>query len=200
MRPVGGTQNVVGVADIGDPVAHRFIDSFLQRCLSRGDGNNLGAEKAHAGHIEGLPLHVDGPHVDDTLEAKAGGDGSGCHAVLACSGLRDNSLLAHTASEQDLADGIVDLVGAGVEQVLALEVNLCTSELPGQPFGEVEGSGPSDKLTQKIIELFLKGGIMACRFVFALKIEQRRHQSLWDEATSVRTEVTMRVGDARDVG
>ena len=45
-------------------------------------------------------------------------------AVLAGARLRDDPRFAHAPGEQDLSDGIVDFVGAGVEQVFALEVNL----------------------------------------------------------------------------
>ena len=42
MRAEGGAENVVGVIDRGDPVAHRFIDRFLEGGLSGGDGADLG--------------------------------------------------------------------------------------------------------------------------------------------------------------
>ena len=99
MRPVGGAEDVVGVADVRDPVTHRLVDRFLECCLSGSDRDDLGPEKAHARDIEGLPLHIDGSHVDDTLEAEAGRDGRGRHAVLAGSGLGDDALLAHAAGE-----------------------------------------------------------------------------------------------------
>ena len=49
--------------------------------------------------------------------------------------------LAHAAGEQRLADGVVDLVGAGVGQVFAFEVDGRAAGLGGQAFGaETEGS------------------------------------------------------------
>jgi hypothetical protein len=39
--------------------------------------------------------------------------------VLACAGFGDDAGLAHAAGEEDLADGVVDFVGAGVEEVFA---------------------------------------------------------------------------------
>ena len=91
-------------------------------------------------------------------------------------------------------------MGPGVKQVLALEVNLCTAEFLGQAFGQIEGGGAADKLAEEIIKFLLEGGILAGGLVFALQVEQRRHQGLGHEATAVRTEVAVRVGNARDVG
>ena len=51
------------------------------------------------------------------------------HAVLAGAGLGDDALLAHALGQQSLTDAVVDLVGAGVQQVLALEVNLRAAQL-----------------------------------------------------------------------
>ena len=47
--------------------------------------------------------------------------GGGGDAVLAGAGLGDDALLAHAAGEQRLAEHVVDLVRAGVGEVLALE-------------------------------------------------------------------------------
>ncbi len=44
--------------------------------------------------------------------------------MLAGARLGDDALLAHAQGQQTLADGVVDLVGAGVQQVFALEVDL----------------------------------------------------------------------------
>jgi hypothetical protein len=44
--------------------------------------------------------------------------------MLAGTGFRDDAGLAHAPRQQRLADGVVDLVRAGVVQVLALEQDL----------------------------------------------------------------------------
>src|SRR5690606_31417294 len=121
-------EDVVCLADVRDPVAHGFADGFLERCLSGGYRDDCSSEELHAGYVEGLSLHVDGSHVDDALHAEARGDGGCGNAVLACAGLRDDPLFAHPAGKEDLAEGVVDLMSAGVEQVFALEVDLGTAE------------------------------------------------------------------------
>ena len=105
---------------------------------------HFGAEETHAGDVQRLPLHVDRAHVDDAFQAEARADRRRGHAVLAGAGLGDDALFAHALREQDLAEGVVDLVRAGVEQVLALQVNLRAAELLGQALGEIERGRPPD--------------------------------------------------------
>jgi hypothetical protein len=40
-----------------------------------------------------------------------------------------HSVLAHSKSQQPLTESIIDLVGAGMSQVLPLEQDLCSAEL-----------------------------------------------------------------------
>ena len=51
-----------------------------------------------------------------------GADGGGRDPVLAGSGLGDDPLLAEPACDHRLPEGVVDLVGAGVQQILALQI------------------------------------------------------------------------------
>ena len=59
-------------------------------------------------------------------------------------GLGDDARLAHAPRQQGLADAVVDLVGPGVIEVLALEEDAGPAGLLGQPFGEIERRGPAD--------------------------------------------------------
>ena len=115
-------------ADVGDPVAHRFVDSFLERGLSGGDRNNFCAQKFHPCDIERLSFHVDLAHVNHALAAKARGDSGGGNAVLAGAGLGDDAAFAHSLGEQDLAERVIDFVCPSVEQVLALQINFSAAE------------------------------------------------------------------------
>ena len=76
-----------------------------------------------------LPLDVGGAHVDDAGKAEARRDRGRGDAVLAGAGLGDDARLAHALGEQDLAEAVVDLVRAGVVQVLALEIDLGAAEM-----------------------------------------------------------------------
>jgi hypothetical protein len=119
-RPDRRADHVVRVADARDPVADRLAHGLLQRARARVDRRHVRAEQVHALHVRALAAHVLGPHVDDALEPHQRARRGRRHAVLAGAGLRDDPGLAHPPREQRLAERVVDLVGAGVEQVLAL--------------------------------------------------------------------------------
>ena len=130
MRPEHRPEQVVGVADVGDPVAHRLVDRVLQRPAARVDAQHLGAEQPHPEHVQRLALHVLGAHVDVALEAEQRARGRGGDAVLPGAGLGDDPPLAHAHGEQRLAERVVDLVRAGVREVLALEEDARAASQP----------------------------------------------------------------------
>ena len=51
------------------------------------------------------------------------GNRGGGNAVLACTGFRDDARLFHLRGEKTLADGVINFVRAGVEEVFAFEVD-----------------------------------------------------------------------------
>ena len=83
--------------------------------------DHLGAQQLHAVHVERLAPLVLGAHVDPAPQPEQGGRGGHRDAVLPGAGLGDHPHLAHPPGEQALADRVVDLVRAGVAEVLALE-------------------------------------------------------------------------------
>ena len=130
MRAGGRADQVVGVSTLVDPVAERLVHGVLQRAVAGGDRLDLGAEQLHAEDVGLLPLDVGRAHVDDAGQAEARGDGGGGDAVLAGAGLGDDARLAHAPGEQDLAEAVVDLVAAGVVELVALEVDLGAAAAP----------------------------------------------------------------------
>ena len=74
------------------------------------------------------------------------------HAVLAGAGLGDHPLLAHALGQQGLAEHVVDLVRAGVVQVLPLEQQ-GAAELVGQARGLVEPRRAAGVVAQQAVEL-----------------------------------------------
>ena len=117
------------LADVGDPVADRRRYGLLERARAGVDRRHGRAEQPHPLHVGLLAAHVLGAHVDDALEPEQRARGGGRDAVLAGAGLGDDPLLAHALGEQRLAERVVDLVRAGVEQVLALEVDRVAGRL-----------------------------------------------------------------------
>ena len=66
--------------------------------------------------------------------------GSGGYTMLACTRLGDDAVLTHLLRQQDLPEGIIDLVRPRVIEVLALEVDLRTILL-AESARVVEGAG-----------------------------------------------------------
>ena len=130
MRAGDGADQVIGVLDIGDPVAQRLVHRVLQRGRARGHRLHLRAQQLHAEHVGLLPLDVGGAHVDGARQAEQRAHRRGRHAVLAGAGLGDDACLAHALGQQDLAHAVVGLVAAGVVQLVALEVDFRAAEVP----------------------------------------------------------------------
>jgi hypothetical protein len=196
----GGAEDVVGVVDGGDPVAHGFVDGFLEGGLASGDGDDLGAHEAHAGNVEGLAFHVDCAHIDGAVHAEAGADGGGGDAVLAGTGFGDDAGFAEALGEEDLADGVVDLMRSGVEEVLALEVDFGATEFFGPAFGEVEGGGPTAVVVEEVVEFGLEGGVGFGCFVGSAELIEWAHEGFGGEASAEFAEVTGCVWDCGCLG
>ena len=103
-------------------------------------------------------------------------------------------LLAHAHGEQGLAEDVVDLVGAGVAEILALEVDPRAAAVLAEPRGEVERRGAAGVVARAgSRRRALERAVAPRRGVGALQLDQRRHQRLGDEAAAV----SARSGPAR---
>ncbi len=157
MRAQGAAEQVVGRAHIGDPVADGLVDGILERLAPRFDPTHLCAQQLHTIDVGLLADHIDGAHVDDALDAKHGGGSSRSHAVLAGARLGDDARLVHLAlHQQRLAQRVVDLVGAGVGQVFALDVNMGAAEILGEPPGIRDRRRPTDEGAEQVGKLCLE--------------------------------------------
>ena len=139
MRAGTGADQVVRRLDVRDPVADRLAHRLLEGSRAELDGTKLGAEQPHPLDVGTLPADVLRTHVDDAGQPEAGADGRGGDAVLPGSGLGDHPRLAEPPREEHLAERVVDLVRAGVAEILALEVDALARR---QPFGKGQGRGP----------------------------------------------------------
>ena len=125
-------------------------------------GSTRRAEQPHALHVGLLAAHVLGAHVDDALEAEQRAGGRGRDAVLARAGLGDDPRLAHALGEQRLAERVVDLVRARVDEVLALEPDRVAGRL-GEPLREVQRRRAARVVAQQRRELGAEAGVVARR-------------------------------------
>ena len=188
MRPQRRAEQVVGVADVGHPVADRFVDRVLQRARAAVDRAHLRAQQPHAEDVRLLAGHVDAAHVDDARQPQQRTHGGRRDAVLPRAGLGDDPPLAHAPGEQRLAQCVVDLVRAGMRQILALEVDLRAAQVGRQPPRMGQCRGPADIGAQQIAQLGLECGVAAQGKVRSLQFGQRRHQRLRHELAAVGAE------------
>ena len=121
MRTCDRAKQVVRVFDVGDPVSQSLIDGVLENAISQSDFHHLGTEHAHASNIKRLTTRIDLTHVDAALQAEHGAHRSGGHTMLSRASFSNDTGLTHALDQQSLPKRIVDLVGAGMVEILTLE-------------------------------------------------------------------------------
>src|SRR5712692_4820099 len=182
------TDDVVGRAYVRHPVPYGFRGRVLERLRSASHLFDLSAQQLHAADVHRLAAHVLGAHVNRAREAEASGDGGDGDAVLARTGLGDDALLAHLDGEQRLSDRVVELVGAGMAEVLALEMDVRPAEMLAQPVRRVKRRRPSDEGMAVTGELELKLGVRFGFMPYVLQLLERAHQRLGHVLAAIRTE------------
>ena len=170
-----GADHVEGVVNIGHPVAQRLVERVLERAGATGHRHDLGTQQLHAVDVGRLAFDVVHAHVDHALQAKTGGDGGRGDPVLASAGLGDDPGLAQMLGQQGLADGVVDLVRAGVVEVFSLEPDLRPTPGLGQPLAMVERAGPADVVGVVAVQLGAEGGVVLEPCVGLFELPQRLH-------------------------
>ena len=195
VRPGDGADDVEGRFDVRHPVAHRFVERILQRLRAGQDGDDGRAEELHPEHVLRLPFHVLRAHVDHAFHAEARGDGRGRNAVLPGTGLGNHALLAEALGEQRLTDAVVDLVRAGVIEVLALEPDLRAARLFRPALRVVDRRRPADIVRELVLEFADEIGILPVARVLRGELVERAHQRLGDEDAAVGAEVAARIGE-----
>ena len=183
-------QAVVRALDGGHPVPHGLVDRVLEGPAARVDGLDLGAEEPHPEDVEGLALDVDRTHVDLALHPQQRGRGRRGHAVLARPRLGHQPALAHPLGQQRLAEDVVDLVRAGVVQVLPLE-----QQPQAQPVPQVaalgEGRRPAGVVAQEGVEVGPEAGVGPGLPERGLQLLAGRDEALGDEAPAELAEASL---------
>ena len=179
--------DVVRGVDVGDPVADRLRRRLLERARAGLDRRHGRAQQLHALDVGRLAADVLHAHVDDALEVHQRARRRRGDAVLARAGLGDDAPLAHAPGQQRLADGVVDLVRAGVVEVLALEVQAPAGDL-AEAVGEVQRRRAPDEVAQQAVELGAEAGVAPGRDPRLLELGQRRHERLGHVLAAVGAE------------
>ena len=159
MRSGHGADHIEGVLYGADPVAQGLVHGILERGAAGGHGHHFRAEKLHAADIWRLAADVLRAHENLACKPEARRHRGRGHAVLAGTGLGNDPALPHAAREQDLADGVVDLVRAGVGEVLALQKNACAAGVRRETRREVHGRRPAHVVAQQRTELGEENGV-----------------------------------------
>ena len=192
--------DVEGVMHVGHPVAHRFVQCVLERGRAAGDRHHGRAEQFHPVDVDLLALDVGRAHVHDAFQPQPRGDRGAGHAVLAGAGLGDDPRFAHAAGEQRLADGVVDLVRAGVIEVFALQQDARAADFRAEPFGVIDRTGTADVMLQIAIEFGDERRIDPRRVVSGGEFLQRADQGFGDETAAEAVEVALGIGKGVEVG
>jgi hypothetical protein len=115
----------------------------------------------------------------------------------ACFG--DHPVLAHPLREEGLAYGVVYLVGAGVREVFALQIDLCAAEALRQACGKVERSRPADVSGEQVVEFFLEDAVPLRIGVCRFELFKSRDEGFRSEPPSVTPEIALSVRQSLDV-
>lgn len=149
MRPHYGTDAVVGIGNTVGPFPEGGGAGVLQRTGAAGDRHYLRAQQPHPINVQCLPLGILLPHENHALHAHEGGGGGGGHAMLSCAGFGDEAGLAHPLGQQCLPQYVVDLVSAGVVEILPLEIDLCAAEIRRDLACIVQAAGAACVIVQQ---------------------------------------------------
>ena len=187
-------EQVVGAERVGDPVAQRLVDRGAQRAVAAGHRHHLWRRAAACGRrsAPGAPCRSR-PCTPCTGSPSARAGGGARDAVLAGAGLGDDASRTEAPREQRLADGVVDLVRAGVRQILALEPHVARPSAR-----EPRGAGQRGRSARPSRELALQlgaGNRASCRCCAhaALEALERRDQRLGHIAAAERAEAAARI-------
>ena len=119
--------------------------------------------------------------------------------MLSRAGLGDDAPLAHPARKERLTERVVDLVSAGVEQILALQINPGAATMPRQLLREIERRGPAGVVAQLLSQFGLERRIRLGRRVGRAEFLQRGHQRLRHKHSAIGAEVARRIRQGETV-
>ena len=181
----------MGVVDIGYPIAEGLVDGVLQGAGAVLYRHHRGAHLFHPEDIGALPLDIDLAHINGAVKTEFGGHGGRGHAVLAGAGLGDHPFFAHPFDQQALAHDIVGLVGAGVVEVFAFDVDLGPAEMAGQIFGKGQRRGPAGVGGHELQVLLPEGRIILASREFCFQFLKGLMEHLRDVRPAPVAEKTL---------
>src|SRR5690606_19853807 len=115
------------------------------------------------------------------------------HAMLARTGFRDDARLAQAAGQKNLADAVVDLMGARMVEVFALEPDLRAAELLRPALCVVDRTGTTYEVLEFVVEFFEKFRIVTVFLVSSLELVECMHQRFGHEGPAKTAEMPLAV-------
>ena len=146
---------------------------------------NLCAQESHSVHVESLSDRVLLAHVYLTLHAHHGCNCSCCNTVLSGTGLCDQAGLAHLLGKQCLSQGIIDLMGTSMVQILSLEIDLRAAQILRHFPCIVQQRGAPRVFIQQLVQLRIEFRILLIMLIALFQMDQFIHQCLGDILSSV---------------
>jgi hypothetical protein len=156
MRADCGAYRIEGMSILPHIGVVRGIACFLEGRLTLPDGNHRCPENLHAADVGTGFLKIDFSDVHLAFKAEMGGGRGKRDPVLACTRFRDQPSLAHVPCEQSETDAVIELVGAGVVQVLALDEKRRAADLSGKIGKAMYRCGPTLEMRTGIMQLALE--------------------------------------------
>ena len=108
------------------PVADRFVSRIFQRHISGSDRDYRSSQHLHFFYIDVLAFNIRFTHVDDTFHIHQCTYGSCSHTVLSRSGFGDDTFLTHASCQQNLPDGVIDLMSTRMIQIFPFQIHFAT--------------------------------------------------------------------------
>ena len=129
------------------------VNGFFEGLEAETYRNDICAQKFHAGYVGSLFGNVDFAHVDIALESEIGGRCCKSNTVLTRTCLGNQFLLAHVLGQKSFAHAVVEFVGAGMVEILSLEIDLRPAQEIGQVLAMVDRCGTALEILADAAEL-----------------------------------------------
>ena len=191
VRAHARAEAVMRVVNAGSPLAEGGGASILERARAGRNRDDLRAEQAHAVHVERLTLGVLHAHEHHALHAHQGCGRRSRNTVLTGTGLCDQTGLAHFFRQQRLTEHVVDLMCAGVVEILALEIDLRTAEVTGHMLRKVQPRRTACVVVQQLGQLCVEFRIVLIVVVGFLQLDNRVHQRFRHILTAVYAKTSL---------
>ena len=145
----------------------------------------LGSEEFHTIDIQRLSVGIFFSHEDFAFHTQEGCCRCGSHTVLSGTCLCDQAGLPHLLCQQCLSQGIIDLMGTGMVQILSLEIDLRAAQILRHFPCIVQQRGAPRVFIQQLVQLRIEFRILLIMLIALLQMDQFIHQCLGDILSSV---------------